>query len=360
MKRSRYPFLILLLWSICSATGYGVTNSAQASGETTVQTGDSRAFVPTSPSFAPDRPSPASSESNDAKMAAIWPFAKNQDKSGDTELLKPKSTRKAFFLSLLLPGLGEYYVGSKRGIAFIGVEAAAWWMYTHYTSKGNDIEDEFEAYADSHWRYSSSSGEYSYVEWLADKLRDNNVSDADLPRDYATLASNPALMDSITQKLIDKGVLGVSHALPSTKTQQYYEMIGKYPQFSYGWEDITGYTETKDSQGNTVKKYHNAAIVDQATGKANGNYDENISNIASPMRDHYEDLRYDSNQNLKRGQNGIKVLILNRIVSAIDAGRLAYHHNKGLESELSMVRVNFVNKQILDNSVPMLMFTKKF
>ena len=359
MNRFRYPFLLLVLWSLCSVTGYAVTNTPDAADET-VLSGDSRAFVPTAPSFAAEKPAPPSSAAHEKKVAAIWPFGKKSEKTDDTEIVKPKSTRKAFFLSLLLPGLGEYYVGSKRGIAFLGVEAAAWWMYMHYTKEGNDIQDEFEAFADSHWRYSSPSGEYSYVEWLADKLRDNNISDEDLPRDYASLASNAALMDSITQKLIDKGVMGISHAIPSTKTQQYYEMIGKYPQFSYGWEDITGYKETKDSQGNTVRKYHNAALVDQATGKANGNYDENISNVASPMRDHYEDLRYDSNQSLKRGENGVKVMILNRIVSAIDAGRLAYHHNKGLESELSMVRMNFVNKQILDSSVPMLMFTKKF
>ena len=28
-----------------------------------------------------------------------------------------------------------------------------------------------------------------------------------------------------------------THHLPATKTQQYYEMIGKYDQFRYGWSD---------------------------------------------------------------------------------------------------------------------------
>jgi hypothetical protein len=190
-------------------------------------------------------------------------------------------------------------------------------------------------------------------------MTENSISADDLPRDYADLANKGAYIDSITQKLIDKNVTGVSHALPSTKTQQYYEMIGKYPQFVYGWEDIVGYTESVDSQGNTIKHYYNPALVDSA-GNPKGNYDENLRNVKSPMRDEYEDIRYDSNQNLKRGQNGINLMIVNRIVSAIDAGRLAYHHNKGLESELSMVRVNVVSKQILDHKVPMLMLSKKF
>ncbi|MGB8658566.1 MAG: hypothetical protein WCE90_12415 [Candidatus Zixiibacteriota bacterium] len=30
-----------------------------------------------------------------------------------------------------------------------------------------------------------------------------------------------------------------SHHLPNSKTQQYYEMIGEYEQFSWGWDDYT-------------------------------------------------------------------------------------------------------------------------
>ena len=246
-------------------------------------------------------------------------------------------------------------MGAKRGIAFLGVEAVAWWMYMSYTKKGNDLDKQFKQFADAHWRYGAPSDEYSYVEWLAARMRENGISDEDLPRNFGDLAKNPAYMDSITQQLIDRNVSGVSHALPSTKTQQYYEMIGKYPQFVYGWEDIVGYTT--DSQG--VKHYSNIALVD-STGKPKGNYDENIRNVQSPMRNSYVDMRYKSNQNLKRGQNGIDLMLINRIVSAIDAGRLAYHHNKGLESELSMVQVDVVSTYILDHEVPMLTFTKKF
>jgi len=72
------------------------------------------------------------------------------------------------------------------------------------------------------------------------------------------------------------------------------------------------------------------------------------------------DMRQSSNDKLKLGQDGIDLMIINRVVSAIDAARLAYHHNKKIDSELSMVRISIVQKQINDHKVPMLMFTKKF
>ena len=72
------------------------------------------------------------------------------------------------------------------------------------------------------------------------------------------------------------------------------------------------------------------------------------------------DLRAQSNNKLYDGQRGIHLMIINRVLSAIDAGRLAYHHNKKLESDLSMIRVRVAQKHIIDHNVPMLVVSKKF
>jgi hypothetical protein len=36
----------------------------------------------------------------------------------------------------------------------------------------------------------------------------------------------------------------LSHHLPDKKTQQYYEMIGKYEQFRWGWDDYSDATKS--------------------------------------------------------------------------------------------------------------------
>jgi len=56
----------------------------------------------------------------------------------------------------------------------------------------------------------------------------------------------------------------------------------------------------------------------------------------------------------------IRDRIINRVVSAIDAARMAYSHNKKMDSELSQIHIQFVQKHIIDNKVPMLVISKKF
>lgn len=274
---------------------------------------------------------------------SIWPFS---NKDGDAPAVKPKSTRKAFFLSLILPGLGEAYVGSKRSLAFLGVEAFSWWIYSSYTKKGEDKESEYRSYADTYWHYSDvfdSEGDtldYDYFRWL--KFHFNEIGI--LPGGLSP--NNHVLIDSLLKLTVDEensNIYGHSvHNLPPTKTQQYYEMIGKYKHFSYGWEDIEDNNQTIRQEDGSIK------------------FDEGIDIIVSPMRSHYEDLRDDSNQKIKTGQRGVHLMIINRVVSAIDAARMAYSHNKKMDSELSQIRVQFVQKQIIDNKVLMLVISKKF
>ena len=269
---------------------------------------------------------------NDVKVnQAIWPFGKKDE---DSSRKKPKSTRKAFFLSLLVPGLGETYVGSKRGLLFLGVEAVAWWMYITNTNDGYDIEAEFRAFANDNWHYIDDPDDplgHSYWDWLLEKkyVSDDTVR----PDDY----------EKINKELYDNADISVHH-YSGQGSQQDYEMVGKYPQFVYGWSDIVA---------------NNSALRD-GSGKFNNNFDENIENVESPLRMKYEDMRHESNKSLKAGQRGIHIMIVNRILSAIDAGRLAFRHNKNIESELSSVRMKLVQKKILDNNVTMLTLTKKF
>ncbi len=305
-----------------------------------------RSAFPDMADYSPEKKTDTTTNSTDIPVQpAIWPFSgKDED---DSEQVKQKSTRKAFFLSLLLPGLGETYVGSKRGLIFMFVEAFSWWTYISNTNEGKDLEDDFKLFANANWTYyyndPADADKYSYWEWLKRTYKMNEFSGGEMQSDEYLKPTDYDEINAHVDKMKDSTGSSV-HNLPSTKTQQYYEMIGKYDQFVYGWEDIGD---------------HNSSLVDE-NKIPNGKYDENTQEIKSPIRIKYMDLRAQSNNKLYDGQRGIHLMIINRVLSAIDAGRLAYHHNKKLESDLSMIRVRVAQKHIIDHNVPMFVVSKKF
>jgi hypothetical protein len=178
-----------------------------------------------------------------------------------------KSPRRAFLYSLVIPGWGQKYAGSTviKPLFFLAAEAASWAMYAKYHSDGNKKTDEFEAYADVHWfEYDTTGAGYSYRDWLLAHGLDE---------------------DSLT------------HQLPDTKTQQYYEMIGKYDQFRGGWDD---YWDDQDKYDST----------------------------ASPHREYYNTLRGKANDLYDKGNTFIIVAMVNHLISAIDAAVAANRHNR--------------------------------
>ena len=59
-----------------------------------------------------------------------------------------KSPAKAFFFSLLVPGLGEYYVGNHSPIKyFMGVETILWFLHTGVDRYSDILQDDYRNFA---------------------------------------------------------------------------------------------------------------------------------------------------------------------------------------------------------------------
>lgn len=186
-----------------------------------------------------------------------------------------KSSKKAFFLSLLLPGLGELYAGARyRAVGFMAAEAVTWVAYAHWRSQGTSLRGEFRAYADLNW------DEARYREWRA--------YNAALP---------PSQQWQETETLPTK----------AEDTQQYYELIGKYDQFIYGWSDVRDEPLSVNNQ-----------------------------NVDSPLQARYEILRNDSNQPLKRASVTIGLTVVNRIISAVHASSYTRLQKGTVENRLRL------------------------
>ena len=215
---------------------------------------------------------------------------------------KSKSTSKGFLLSLLLPGAGEYYAESKiKAGVFLGLEALLWVGYLSYHGKAENKEDEYIDFANTNWSKEAYSDSMLTIYGV----------------DIDTIQTGTKLVSDYDSVVI------VEH-LPDTKTQQYYEMIGKYDQFRYGWDDF------------------------------------DRENFLTPHRNFYLNLRDDSNKLFDNARYSLIAIIGNHILSGFDAVWSVKRYNKkaGGFSQLDM-KIRLVQEYDQKPS-PRLLLTYKF
>ena len=192
---------------------------------------------------------------------------------------RTKSPKKGMLFSLLIPGSGEFYSKSwLKGLFFIGVEAGSWYAYSKLHKEGKNIEDEYIAYAEEHW-----SKEKWELWW---------------------------------QSFPDSAIYA-HHQLPDTKTQQYYEMIGKYQKYNAGWDDISAGNALTDTSQHSL---------------------------------YYMERRGDSNDKLKQATTFTAIALANHVLSAIDAVWTVNRYNKKVKSTVDLDYVFINNKpQLMAN-----------
>ena len=138
---------------------------------------------------------------------------------------------------------------------------------------------------------------------------------------------SPSGFNGITGGLVLDGYTDqFTHNLPETKTQQYYEMVGKYHQFACGWNDFEGYQIIDGVVQMEVVTHVNAAgdsvsaeIPVMLKNDAGAfDYSDDGFNSANHV-DTYVDLREEANIAYEVGQNWLMVTLLNHVASAFDA-----------------------------------------
>ena len=203
-----------------------------------------------------------------------------------------KSPAKGLLLSAVIPGAGQIYSGKylKAGV-FLGVEAVGWTMYFTKKKEGDDLKADFRSFADQNWI------ESDYWDWISNNSGIDRT-DMDALRAYEKET--------------------YSHSLHVNKDQQYYEMIGKYHQFNIGW-------------------------VDSDIGFLDPGWNNNTS--VSSIRLDYEQQRDDSNKAYKLSTWGTTLVMVNHILSALDASWQISRDNKKMrQTALHFENIKFNNK----------------
>ena len=216
-----------------------------------------------------------------------------------------KSVVLAGVLSGIIPGAGEVYVGGttnyiKAG-AFALIEAVSIYYAVSYNKRGNAQTNFFQNFADQRWSV------VKYAQWINDNTNGVKV----------TINPNTSLSPwqrvdwaSLNAAENDIQATGFTHMLPPHGEQQYYELIGKYPQYARGWED-----DTKP---------------------------DDLSNpdFQTPEFHWYAVMRGDANDLYKVSARGTAILYVNHVLSILDAIWSSVSFNKNIALNLSYDRVN--------------------
>lgn len=140
-------------------------------------------------------------------------------------------------MSLVLPGSGEVVTGHKRGYVMMAADIFAWTQVAKYHGDGEDLRDEYIAFADDHY---------------SDELLVAGYYPGGAPIDSGYRDGQGELYFPSIGPISSVDELG---RLPLYVTKEddfreYYENLGKWDQFIFGWDDYirpddyAGYTPT--------------------------------------------------------------------------------------------------------------------
>lgn len=229
-----------------------------------------------------------------------------------------KDARLAMIMSLVLPGAGQFYA-NKRSITtyiFPVLEAAFIGGLIYYGQQGNKKTDVYEKYANGEiitytkpdgTTYTGTRYVRGYQHSVESFMIDINTSDIYEPS-YFRLDNN--------------------------NTQHFYEDIGKYGHYTFGWVDWY-YRFAVDSNGvlSPNFKFENAGAAN-ASWVGNVALDGSTTTIkqdtpgASPMRYKFIDLRNDAKDEYAKSRFFTFALAFNHLLSGIDAVRLTRNVNR--------------------------------
>ncbi|MBD3420797.1 MAG: hypothetical protein GF398_11825 [Chitinivibrionales bacterium] len=293
-----------------------------------------------------------------------------------------RSPKLAMLLSLIVPGLGQAYSRAywKTGL-FLALEAGIVTTSALFYHKGNELEKEQRAHADSAYSYENFrqfyDSLYAEVVEFAEKQSEPNV------KHYADSVVNEVVFGFLIDRRVNDD--SIDYTFDTTffrsehvdqKSNRFYKLIGyDRSHFVMGWNDSRpeSYNDviTYEQLDKTGYKGRDVLSIDSDTVQAGGgsrvtdeiivtssatddliplkfsrlqiSYMEGDTSAAvdvkslkenvygfSHLYDTYRDIIFEKETNYRRGQSVLLLLIVNHIASAIDAGITAKRHNDRL------------------------------
>jgi hypothetical protein len=198
----------------------------------------------------------------------------NETMASSLHLHRPKSPSRAFLFSAVIPGSGELYAGVNRGLFFVAAEVAFWATYFVVHGQAEDLKQDYVDFVDSRIVFEEDSPVSSTETWTLEDY------------EHATQSDN-------------------WHYVYTENNGKPIDRVGKYY-----WNDLP--QDLIDEQGGVP-----------------------LSESQSLARVEAYSKRGSMNDKFKRAKTFLGLVILNHIVSAVDARIAAAVHNDRI-SEISL------------------------
>ena len=299
-----------------------------------------------------------------AKDKEDWIWGDQQEteeQTPDAEFIKvnyeKRNPRIAMLMSALVPGAGQFYADRSALTTYIFpvIEVGMIAGIFAFQKIGNDKTKDFERYANQET--------ISYM--LGDGI--STVNTTRYNRERQTRIEN-ILMNLNPVDIYERSYF----RLDGDNTQHFYEDIGKYPHYVFGWADwyYTFATEADGTPADPIwyPEGHSEEPPDPSW-KWRGNYPlwgintgvpvEINTHASSPMREHYVDMRNEAKDAYKISDYFRFGLVFNHLGAAIDAIRVTRNVNRGSLTD-SGVRMQYYTTIHDQNITPTLGLNWKF
>lgn len=313
----------------------------------------------------------------------IW-----QDPKEDTsDIIKvnfePKDARRAMLYSALLPGAGQFYAQPSAFTAYLFpvLELAAIGGIIYFNKKGNDQTEAFQTFANGEivtqtfdYTVGDSTYHYTYQGTRYRREYQNAVQ-------TVMMNINPGTLD-----IYD----GTFFRLDETDTQHFYEDIGKYDKYVFGWADWYHNFATDPTSGNGsfylnqipnnaswvfnpnntepstivnnrwIKNYRIEYYLNNLGNLNPANAVDPGTNAASPWRQEYLNMRRAANQQFYYANYFTLGLAANHIAAAIEAFTRTNRVNRRAITQNSFKLRYYTGLSSNNNLTPSLGFNYRF
>ncbi|HPB18322.1 MAG TPA: hypothetical protein PLL35_00570 [Candidatus Cloacimonas sp.] len=258
-----------------------------------------------------------------------------------------KSAQLAMVMSMLVPGAGQFYANKTVLTTYIFpvLEIGLIGGLVYFNNEGKDKTNKYEKYANGEKiTYTTANGE-KITGYRYDRAHQNIVQD---------ILCNVNQVDIYDESYF---------RLDDTNTQHFYEDIGKYPQYVFGWMDWY-YRFAADASGNPVSpNWQFDGPSDSPQTHWIGNYPTDGTNTGIPvsidspemssMRQTYIRMRNDAKDSYSVAHLFTLGLAFNHLAAGLDAIRVTRNFNRYYISQ-TVPSLNFYAAMPSGNVTPML------